>query len=126
MSVIIQLETDAKLHVQDMIRRREIELAWSFMLDYENDRNPFAEVRKRISQWKYNATVDCGMSDNILNKAKDHMKLGLREKDAVHLACAIQTNADYFLTTDKKILNKRMKEIKLINPIDFLRGYFNA
>jgi predicted nucleic acid-binding protein len=51
------------------------------------------------------------------------MKKGLRQKDAAHVACAIFAKADYFLTTDKKILNKSVKEIELINPIDFIRRY---
>jgi len=39
----------------------------------------------------------------------------------LHLACAVSAKADYFITTDKKLLNKSISEITLINPIDFLR-----
>lgn len=125
-SIVIQLETDAKIHVQELIRRGEIELVWSFMLDYENDKNPFEEVKQRIAKWKHRATVDCGISNSVLEKAREHMEIGLREKDAIHLACAIEMKAEYFLTTDKKILNKPVKDIILANPIDYIRGYSNA
>jgi len=49
------------------------------------------------------------------------MALGIKNTDALHLACAIEKNCDYFLTTDTGIINKSVKEIKVINPIDFIR-----
>jgi predicted nucleic acid-binding protein len=54
------------------------------------------------------------------------MKLGLRPKDAAHIACAIQAAADYFLTTDKKILNKTVTGVQIVNPVDFARRYLDA
>jgi len=48
--------------------------------------------------------------------------LGIKSKDALHLACAIEGRAKYFITTDKKILEK-MKEtsrIIVINPVHFV------
>jgi predicted nucleic acid-binding protein len=53
-------------------------------------------------------------------------KLGLRSKDAAHVACAIVSGAEYFLTTDKKILNKPIHEVQTINPVDFVRRLLDA
>ena len=122
-SVVIRLETDAKLHVQELIRTGDLELCWSFVLDYENAANPFEEVRNRISDWKKFAIADCSMSNDIYEKAAQLMTIGLRQMDASHVACAIHLNADFFLTTDKKILNKSITEIFVLNPIDFIRRY---
>jgi predicted nucleic acid-binding protein len=38
------------------------------------------------------------------------------------LACALDAEADYFLTTDKKLIAKAraIEEIKVLNPIDFI------
>jgi hypothetical protein len=38
------------------------------------------------------------------------------------LACAIETKSDYFITTDKGILNKKnqISEISILNPVDFI------
>jgi len=119
--LVVRLETDAKLHVQALIRSRELELCWSFVLDYENSKNPFEEVRDQISAWKYVAVSDCALTDEISEKASQLMRLGLRQMDASHIACAIHSDADYFLTTDKRILNKPIAEITVINPIDFVR-----
>ena len=125
-SAVIQLETDAKLHVQELIRNNKLELCWSFVLDFENAANPFEEVRDRISKWKVLAIVDCVLSDDISKNAALFMKLGLKQMDAAHVACAIYLNADHFLTTDKRILNKPITDISILNPIDFIRRYTDA
>ncbi|MCL2337813.1 MAG: PIN domain-containing protein [Firmicutes bacterium] len=125
-SLIIRLETEAKLHVQDLIRQGKLELVWSFMLDYENDANPFEELRSQIAEWKNFAAIDCDPSGEVSGKAKEIMELGLRPKDAVHIACAICLEADCFLTTDKKILNKSIAGIQTVNPVDFIRRYLDA
>ncbi len=44
-SLRIRIETAAKLYIQDMVRTDALELAWSYVLDYENDANPFRETR---------------------------------------------------------------------------------
>lgn len=125
-SLVIRLETEAKLHVQDLIRQGRLELIWSFVLDYENGANPFHEVRNRIFAWKRIAAFDCKLSKEIEKKAQELMGLGLKQMDASHIACAICHGADCFLTTDKKILNKPVAEIKTMNPIDFVREYAGA
>jgi predicted nucleic acid-binding protein len=51
------------------------------------------------------------------------MKLGLRPKDSLHIAYAIHAAADYFLTTDKKILNKPVIGVQIVNPVDFARRH---
>jgi predicted nucleic acid-binding protein len=106
-----------------MVRGGELELCWSFVLDYENDANPFEEVRSRIKAWKKLAVADCTLTEDISKTAKEYMAQGLRQMDASHVACAVYLGAEYFMTTDKKILNKRITDITVINPIDFVRRY---
>lgn len=122
-SLIIQLETHAKLHIQELIVQGKLLLCWSFVLDYENGANPFTEIRNRVNEWKKLAHSDCELTSEIADKATELMKLGLRQMDASHIACAISLGADFFLTTDKKVLNKPITEIAVINPIDFLRRH---
>jgi predicted nucleic acid-binding protein len=125
-SFLVRMETDAKLHVQEFVRVGEIELVWSFVLDYENGANPFEEIRGGIAEWRMLACVDVLLTDEVAKKAHELMELGLRQKDAAHVACAIYAKADFFLTTDKKILNKSIEGVTVINPIDFLRRYLDA
>ena len=124
-NLLILLETEAKLFVQNLILTEKIELIWSFVLDYENNDNPFEERKKSINEWQYLAALDCDLCDEITDEARNLMKSGLRQKDASHISCAIYARADYFLTTDKKILNKSVSGTQLINPIDFVRRYLD-
>jgi len=118
-----RIETEAKLFIQDLIKQQTVELAWSFVLDFENNDNPFEERRLRIGEWQKLAVADCSLNEYIFNKAENLMSIGLRQKDASHIACAIYLKADYFITTDKRILNKTVNDIPLVDPINFVRRY---
>ena len=116
----VKIETQAKLSIQQLILDRKLELVWSFILEFENDQNPFIERKRQIGTWQKLAAIDCNLTDDILSKSREFMKLGLREKDSYHVAYAISSNADYFITTDAKILNKHIDGIKVISPTDFI------
>ncbi|MDR2584991.1 MAG: hypothetical protein LBC84_02035 [Prevotellaceae bacterium] len=49
----VRLETQAKLHIQKMVFEREVELAWSYVLKFENSRNPFASKKHAIARWEF-------------------------------------------------------------------------
>ncbi len=48
----IHIETEAKLVIQEKILMNEYQLVWSYMMDYENQVNPFDERRNAIRLWK--------------------------------------------------------------------------
>jgi len=66
--------------------------------------------------------IDCGANDEIIQLAEDIERIGVKSKDALHLACAIFSNCKYFITTDAKMLNKSIEGITVINPIDFIKN----
>ena len=125
-NVLVFLETEAKLFIQDLIHAGKLLLVWSFVLDYENAANPFEERKRSISTWKKLSITDCNLCDTIADTAEDLLKTGLRQKDASHIACAMYADAAFFITTDKKILNKPIEGIHIINPIDFVRRYLDV
>lgn len=47
----ISLESQAKLHIQDMIKDGKLELVASYVLTYENSRNRFVVKRTAISRF---------------------------------------------------------------------------
>jgi len=121
--LVVRLESEAKLHIQSLIREKKLELVWSFVLDYENSRNPFLDKQEQIGAWRHSAAEDCILTEQIREEAKALMQLGLKQADAAHLACAISTNADYFITTDKKVLRTKVEGIKVVNPIAFVQEH---
>jgi hypothetical protein len=85
----IRLEAEAKLGIQKMILEGSVQLAWSYILDFENEMNPFAQRKVVVSKWRMRATCDTGETSEILAKAQNLVQLGIKSKDALHLACAV-------------------------------------
>ena len=119
----IRLETEAKLYVQDQIKDGKVELIWSYILEFENVQNPFGDRRAAIKMWANFCTIDVDETAALLEKAKQLRGFDIRPKDALHIAAAVEANADYFLTTDDKLLNKTssITDVTLMNPTEFVK-----
>jgi len=113
----IKLETEAKLYIQKAILIGKYELVWSYILEFENDKNPYKDRRNAIYDWKKYATVFCLENNKIITYAETLFRKGIKVKDALHIACAVNANADFFITTDKKLINTEISEIRVINPL---------
>ena len=122
-SIRVKLETDAKLYVQLMIRTGKIDLAWSYILDFENEANPFFERKYTIEKWRDLSIQNIVENGTILITAAEIKKNGIKPKDALHLACAIEMGCEYFLTTDYILESKAgpIGKIKVLNPIEFTK-----
>lgn len=107
-----------------MIRTGQLELISSYILDFENSENPFEMRRKTISVFT-NRHSSIYVSDNVKlqieQKAADIEKTGIKHKDACHVASAIIAGADYFLSTDYRLLKYKTDEIKMMNPTEFVK-----
>ena len=112
----IKVETDAKLYIQELIKNKKIELAWSYILEYENSFNPFEERKEQILKWKKYSSKVVLENKNIISNAEKFLKLKIKAKDSLHIACAIESKCDYFFTTDDLVL-KRSNEINLIKIV---------
>ena len=121
-NIRIRLETEAKLYIQEKIINKEIELAWSYILDYENRFNPFEERRDTIDRWKSRAIVDIEETTDIIDNAQSIQRLGVKSKDALHVACSIEAKCEFFFSTDDILLKKLsgFDKIKALNPLSFL------
>jgi len=119
----IRIWSEATLYIQEQIQAGQLELVGSFILDFENDQNPFVERQRAIKKWRNVATIDIDETATLLETAKRLAKQGLATKDALHVASAIEGQAEYFLTTDDKILRKlsNLNEIKVIDPVTFIK-----
>lgn len=119
----VRLDAEAKLCIQAQIHKGALELAWSYILDFENAANPFEERRNAIANWRQHATVNVSESNAILREAENLVQLGLKAKDALHVASAIAAECAYFLTTDDEILKRRheVKAIVVLEPTTFVR-----
>jgi hypothetical protein len=117
----IRLKTEAKIDVQQKIFDGLYELAWSYVLDYENRLNPFSERKHRIALWKNIAVVTCNETEIILLEAEKLQAIGVKMFDSLHVACAMYMSCDYLLTTDIRLLKKQITTMRIIDPIEFIK-----
>ena len=123
MQLVIRLETEAILFIQEEIRNGNIEFVWSYILEQENEDNPFERRRESIGLWKSRAGADVSESDEVLQLAESYCRYTMKPKDALHVACAVVAGADYFITTDRRILKKVTTQIQIVNPVQFIQFY---
>jgi len=116
------LQAEAKIYIQKEILNGNFDLVWSYVLDFEASFNPFSDRKSQILKWKNIAKADIDESEKIIAMANSVMKKNIKPKDALHLACAISAQCDYFITTDSKLLNKVIEGVTIIDPIDFIKA----
>jgi predicted nucleic acid-binding protein len=118
----IFIETEAKLFIQQRLKKNEIELVWSYILDYENSANPDIDISSSIEKWENLAKFKIEESDFIIKFAKKLYEKGFGIKDSLHIACAVDAKSDFFITVDKGILNKRkfVDNIRIVSPTEFI------
>lgn len=109
------------MYIQAKIKEGAYDLVWSYILDYENGKNPYEEKRLAILPWKKIASIYVAEeTENILLFAESLARKGIKTYDALHISCAVAAGCDFYLTTDKKLLNTPIPEIKIVNPIHFV------
>ena len=119
----VNLEAQAKLHIQSWIRDGKFELVSSEILMAEVDASPFEVRRKGISEFiNENSSIHVGPSNifKVDEMAAEIMDTGVKYKDACHVASALLAGCEYLITTDKRLLKYRSEKIKLLNPIQFV------
>jgi predicted nucleic acid-binding protein len=118
------LEANAKMFIQSLIKYKSISLYYSFMSQVEIDDNPYEERKAYILDFvESNAIGFIGKTrfSEIETLAGEIMLTGIKKKDATHLACSMIAECDYFITTDRRVLNHKTDRIKIVNPIEFVK-----
>lgn len=116
----IELETKAKLKIQEMIVSGRLEFVVSYILEQENDDNPYFERKIAIEDFFKYAIIDIDETEEIIEIAEIAKNTGLKTKDSLHIACAIVADCDYLLTTDKGFLKYKDNKIQVLNPMQFI------
>jgi predicted nucleic acid-binding protein len=125
----IRLETAAVEGIFELAEGGALELAWSFMLDYENSLNP-QEDRKEWAELLSRLCIHRIVpSPRILALARRLIKSAkIKPRDALHVACAETGGCDYFVTCDDDLVRtvqtrSRAPKLKVIatNPVEFIR-----
>ena len=125
----IRLETVAITMIFTLIERGYFSARWSFVLEYENSRNPFPERRVFVRYLAQSCDSTVEPDESIRQLAKQ-LSAGhkIRVRDALHLACAELSGCHYLVTCDDSLIRQgqRLREkgvltLGIINPLDLLR-----
>ncbi len=119
----VHLEAEAKLHIQRLITEKKLNLVYSFISEYENSNNPYNVRKSSIFDFFKNASVfvDNSYLEEVTALAAEIAATGVKKMDAYQVSSAIIGKADYFLTTDKRVLKYSTEKIQIMNPLDFVR-----
>ena len=126
-----ELEANAKMFIQSLVKYKSLSLCSSFMSLFEISESPKEENKRQIIDFIINNTavfVSQKSKDKAEPLVNTIMQTGIKKKDAVHLACAIISKCDFFITTDKRVLKYKTDRIQIVNPIKFAKlwGFYNV
>ncbi|NBC00108.1 MAG: PIN domain-containing protein [Bacteroidetes bacterium] len=120
----VALEAEAVLQLIQLAEQQQLELLGSEMLLVETEQNPHARRRRFALEVIALAVYTVETSEEIERRARAYDKVGIQPADAVHLASAVEAEADAFCTTDDQLL-RRGREIdtgstQVLSPIELI------
>ena len=123
----IHLETEAIILILNRLEKwSDWEWIGSEVLNFEIDQIPDPERRHQVKLLISNINYSIAVNQKEIERARQLEEMGFQSYDALHIACAESGNADIFLTTDDKLINKANKlskqlNIRVENPLTWLR-----
>ncbi len=115
------LETQAFILILTLIESQQIALVSSSVLEYENSRNSRLERANAVNLWLSLSNIYQKLTPEIRLRAKALEEMGVKSLDALHIASAEASRSDYFLTCDKRLINRCQElDLKVMNPTYFI------
>ena len=107
----------------------QLSARWSFVLDYENSRDPVPERREFVQYLSRCCETTIRPDESTRRSARQLSETHqVRGRDALHLAIAETSGCEYLVTCDDRLVRqgKRLREqgvltVHPINPVDFVR-----
>ena len=126
----IHLEAEAVITIIKLFLKNEIDISGSEVIDFEISKIPDQIKRVKVNEFSLLIQSKLLIDEAVEQHALDLEKLGFKAFDALHIAISVQNKLEYFVTTDKKLINIskgiNYLPIKVINPLLFIKVYFYA
>jgi predicted nucleic acid-binding protein len=117
----IFLESQAVAIILQMVEAKIIELVSSSVLEYENSRNPYPIKQEAMNRYLRMAEYRQQVTESIRQRAEQLEHNGVKAMDALHVASAEVSESNYFITCNKRLINRCTDlTMKVINPVDFV------
>lgn len=113
------IETIFRKHIN-----KELEIYKSMAIDFEISKINHESKRRQVEDL-YDAMelIEITYSQEIKQRAVELNQYNIKDMDALHLAFAENKNVDYFITTDRLLINASKRanlKIKVVNPVEFI------
>jgi len=123
--VRVALEAEAVLGILSLCDAGQIELISSEALVYETEQNPLPIRREHSYSVLAKAKTTVRVTASVKERASQFLQYGVKPLDAVHLALAEASKADYFCTCDDQLARKARRirdlQVKVISPLDLIQ-----
>lgn len=120
----IWLETHALCVILDLVEIGQPEMVRSSIHDLENSRNPLAARRLWVEQCLKLASQTIPLVPAMRRRAVDLETIGVKPIDALHAVAAESAACTHLLTCDDGFRKRYTGPLKILNPADFVVGYF--
>lgn len=120
----VLVEAQAVLGVLALCESGNADLTASDALVFETDANPDAVRRDFAAQAIAKATQFVKTDDHLKARAQTFVDAGIKPLDALHLASAVEAQADFFCTCDDRLLKKthslNTAPTKVVSPLQLV------
>lgn len=121
----VRLEAEAILLILNRLGSRRWHLIGSEVIQFEIEQIPNRERAERVRQLAGVASSVVRVGASEVLRAEELQEMGFREFDALHLACAESAGADFFLSTDDKLLRTASRvsgklRLQVANPLAWI------
>lgn len=121
----LAVEAEAVLGILSLCDAGRIELVSSDALIYETEQNPTSIRQEHAYAVLAKAQTTVSITDRVKERAAHFVHHGIKPLDALHLALAEASQADYFCTCDDQLLRraKRINDVgvKVVSPLEVIQ-----
>jgi predicted nucleic acid-binding protein len=102
----VRLEAEAVIVLVELCETGHFQLIASAAHEIENAQNPYPERKAHAEDLLAVATHRALTTPEAVTLASAYKQKGTKQLDALHLALAVTAGADFFCTTDDKLLRR--------------------
>ncbi|MEZ4702617.1 MAG: PIN domain-containing protein [Rhodothermales bacterium] len=122
----IRIEAEAITAVLEAVESDKVELATSAALRAESSRSSQQNRRDFVQKILSLARHEAPKAETFMARIKVYGELGMAPFDAMHLASAVSMRADFFCSTDDRLLRKaRMantETTRVVTPLELAQA----
>lgn len=119
-----KLEAEILSLIIKLAQNGRVNLVNSSVLEYENSLNRILERKIFVKEILKKAKIYKNVNSEIKKQAEILQKTtNISSIDALHIAVAASSKADFFITCDYDIIKKYKGKVRIINPLEFIQHY---